>query len=164
MSQIPTLPPTPLPTPPPTQSPTDAGEILVRRFWQQVFGQHDLRAGRELVTAGFRWRGSLGIESTGVEDFLAYAAAALTALPDLTVTLDETAVAGSQVWARLSFRATHQGDLLGVPPTGRQVAYVGQAVHDVQDGVLSRVWVVADTLSLHRQLTGPREPGEGTLS
>jgi predicted ester cyclase len=131
---------------------TEGPEALVRRFWQQVFNERDLAAARELVTADFRWRGSLGSESEGTEPFLAYAAAAQTAMPDLAVTLDETAVIGFQVWARLTFAATHHGELLGEPGTGRRVSYVGQAVHDVRNGTLSRVWVVADTLSLYRQL------------
>ncbi len=127
---------------------------LVRRFWREVFDERRLDAADELVVPDFRWRGSLGSSSRGREEFLAYVRAAQAALPDLTVRLDEVAVAGPQVWARLTFRATHVGALLGVPGTGRRVEYVGQAVHDVADGVLSRVEVVADTLSLHRQLVG----------
>lgn len=132
----------------------DGPEALVRRFWQQVIGEWDNDTARELVTTDFRWRGSLGSESTGLDEFLAYLAAARLAMPDLRVTLNEVAVVGQQVWTRMTFRATHQGELLGVPGTGRPVAYVGQAVHDVRDARLSRAWVVADTLSLYRQLAG----------
>lgn len=127
-------------------------EELARRFWE-LFTRWDLDGVSGLVTDDLRWRGSLGSESTGIAAFLAYADAARQALPDLGVQLDEVAVSGSQAWARLTFSATHSGQLLGVPATGRRVSYVGQAVHDVRDGRLSRIWVVADTLSLHRQLT-----------
>ncbi len=126
---------------------------LARRFWER-FTRWDLDGVSALVTEDLHWRGSLGSESTGLPAFLAYADAARAAIPDLAVELDEVAVAGSQVWARLTFSATHSGELLGVPATGRRVSYVGQAVHDVRDERLSRVLVVADTLSLHRQLTG----------
>jgi predicted ester cyclase len=128
-------------------------ETLVERFWGQVIGRWDEAAARELVTEDFAWRGSLGAESTGLHGLLQYAAAARLALPDLSVTLDESAVAGHQLWARLSFRGTHSGLLLGVPATGRQVTYVGMGVHDVRDDRLSRVWVVADTLDVRRQVT-----------
>ena len=134
-------------------------EALVRRFWRQVFDERDLTAAREMLTADFRWRGSLGSESQGAEDFLAYAAAAQVSMPDLAVSLDEVAVVGSQVWARLRFTATHRRELLGQPGTGRRVSYVGQAVHDVRDQRLSRVWVVADTLSLYRQMVAEAAPG-----
>ncbi len=128
-------------------------ETLARRFWDEVIGRWDEAAARELVTGDFAWRGSLGAESTGLDGLLQYAAAARAALPDLSVTLDESAVTGEQMWARLTFRGTHSGPLLGVPATGRQVAYPGMAVHDVRDGRLSRVWVVADTLKVQRQVT-----------
>ena len=131
-----------------------AVETLVRRFWDEVIGRWDEAAARELVTEDFAWRGSLGAESTGLDGLLQYAAAARAALPDLSVTLDESAVAGPQLWARLTFRGTHRGLLLGVPATGRQVAYVGMGVHDVGADRLSRVWVVADTLDVRLQVTG----------
>ncbi len=128
-------------------------DTLVGRFWGQVIGRWDEAAARELVTEDFAWRGSLGAESTGLRGLLQYAASARLALPDLSVSLDESAVAGHQLWARLTFRGTHSGLLLGVPATGRQVAYVGMGVHDVRDNRLSRVWVVADTLDVRRQVT-----------
>jgi predicted ester cyclase len=128
-------------------------DTLVARFWGQVIGRWDEAAARELVTEDFAWRGSLGAESTGLRGLLQYAASARLALPDLSVTLDESAVAGHQLWARLTFRGTHSGLLLGVPATGRQLAYVGMGVHDVRDNRLSRVWVVADTLDVRRQVT-----------
>ena len=137
-----------MPAVPQLQEPED----LARRFWE-LFTRWDLDGVTALVTEDLRWRGSLGSESTGIADFLAYADAARAALPDLALALDEVAVAGSQAWARLTLSGTHSGELLGVPATGRRVSYVGQAVHDVRDGRLSRIWVVADTLSLHRQLT-----------
>jgi predicted ester cyclase len=137
---------------------SEGPEALVRRFSRRVFDARDLTA-RAMLTADFRWRGSLGSESQGVEDFLAYATAAQVAMPDLAVSLDEVAVAGTQVWARLRFSATHRGELLGQPGTGRRVSYVGQAVHDVRDGRLGRVWVVADTLSLYRQIVARTAPG-----
>lgn len=140
------------------QASVEGPEALVRRFWRQIFDERNLPAARGLVTPDFRWRGSLGSQSEGIEGFLAYAEAAQAAMPDLAVTLDEVATTGSQVWARLRFRATHQDELLEQPGTGRHVNYVGQAVHDVRDGRLSRVWVVADTLSLYRQLVHEDRP------
>jgi predicted ester cyclase len=98
---------------------SEGPEALVRRFWRRVFDERDLTAAREMLTADFRWRGSLGSESEGVEDFLAYATAAQVAMPDLTVSLDEVVVVGPQVWARLRFSATHRGSCSGNPvPAG----------------------------------------------
>ena len=140
-----------------------AVEVLVRRFWDEAIGRWDEAAARELVTDDFAWRGSLGSESRGLDGLLAYAQGARVAMPDLRVTLDEVAVVGSQLWARLTFRATHRGPLLGVAATGREVEYAGMGVHDVRGDRLARVWVVADTLALQRQLAvadQPAAPGQ----
>lgn len=125
---------------------------IVRRFWRCVFDERDLSVVTEMVSPDLRWRGSLGTQTTGISAFLEYARAAQQAMPDLTVTIDELSTTGDQAWTAMTFRATHHGILLGVPGTGRPVRYPGLAVHDLVTGVLTRVWVVADTLDLHRQL------------
>jgi len=129
-------------------------DMLVRRFWRCVFNERDLSVVEGMVSPDFAWRGSLGTQTSGIRDFLAYVRAAQQSLPDLAVGLDELTWTGEQVWTRMTFTATHQGALLGVAASGRALSYPGLAVHDVSDGVLSRVWVVADTLDLHRQLVG----------
>jgi len=129
-------------------------ELIVRRFWRCVFDEGDLSVVEGMVTPEFAWRGSLGTQTFGARDFLAYVRAAQRAMPDLAVGLDELSMPGEQVWTRMTFTATHRGTLLGVPASGRALSYQGLAVHDLRDDVLSRVWVVADTLDLHRQLVG----------
>jgi hypothetical protein len=54
-----------------------------------------------------------------------------TAFPDLQVTVDDVFAADDRVALRWSFRGTHLGDWLGVPPTGNHMAATGISVYRI---------------------------------
>ena len=142
----------------PDEKPVD----VVRRFWDRLIHEWELDEAGSLVTGDFQFRGALGVSTSGLGAFLDYAHAIRRALPDLRVEFDEVHEDGPTVAVRLLFRGTHQGPLLGVPATRREVSYVGAGFFDVTPkGRLSRVWLVSDTYDLHRQLTVPaRAPAQ----
>lgn len=47
---------------------------------------------------------------------------------------------------------THQGELMGIPPTGKQVSVSMIIVYRITDSKIAEHWVVADQLGLMRQL------------
>jgi len=64
------------------------------------------------------------------------------AFPDIDVALEDLIAEGDKVAARAIWRGTHQGEYLGIAPTGRQVAVMGtvtlRIVHDkFQEGWLN---------------------------
>ena len=59
---------------------------------------------------------------------------------------------GETVWTRKTFRGTHEGEFLGIPPTGRAVSFDVIDVLRVRDGQLREHWNVVDALSLMQQL------------
>ena len=64
-------------------------------------------------------------------------------------------MAGDRAAARLLYRGTHSGALLGIPPTGRSFSYAGAAFFAVAGGRLAEAWVLGD-------LAGPRAQLEST--
>jgi predicted ester cyclase len=56
------------------------------------------------------------------------------------------------VVARLTWTGTHRGELAGVAPTGRSVAYVGVGLFTVSGSLITRAWIVGDTQELWRAL------------
>jgi len=125
----------------------------VRRFWDRMVHAWALDEAGSFVTADFAFRGATGPSGTGLGAFLDYAHTVRRALPDLRVDLEEVYEQGDHVAARLVFRGTHSGPLLGVPATHRPVAYVGAGFFHVDGARLRSLWLVSDTLDLQRQLT-----------
>jgi predicted ester cyclase len=59
---------------------------------------------------------------------------------------------GSTVVARLTYTGTHQGELFGIPVTGKGVTYSGVAIFLIVDGKIKDGWVLGDAMGLKRQL------------
>jgi predicted ester cyclase len=59
---------------------------------------------------------------------------------------------GDFVITRVVGRATHTGDFLGVPATGREVTMEGIAIHRVVDGKLVEHWGQVDAIGLMMQM------------
>ena len=70
------------------------------------------------------------------------------------ITLDDVIVRDDKVVTRWTGRGTHDGDLMGMPPTGKAVEFVGIRIFRVADGKIAEGWVVWDTFGLMRQLGG----------
>jgi predicted ester cyclase len=56
------------------------------------------------------------------------------------------------VVCRLTSRGTHQGELQGIPPTGKQITVPGMTINRIVDGKLAEEWVIVDTLGMLQQL------------
>jgi steroid delta-isomerase-like uncharacterized protein len=50
------------------------------------------------------------------------------------------------------FRATHQGEIMGIPATGKQITFGGINIFRLKDGKIVEAWVYRDTTGLMRQL------------
>ena len=74
------------------------------------------------------------------------------AFPDIHFTIDDMIAEGDKVVVRFTVRGTHQGDYLGVPPTGKQFAVNGIAIHRIVDGREVEVWDCVDILGMLQQL------------
>jgi steroid delta-isomerase-like uncharacterized protein len=83
------------------------------------------------------------------------------AYPDLTATIEDQIAEGDKVATRLTIRGTHQGEVFGIPATGKSFEVSGTSIWQVMNGLLIQEWVNWDGLGLMRQLgvmEAPREP------
>jgi predicted ester cyclase len=127
-------------------------ETVIRRFYDRLWNRWELDLADEIVARDVRFRGSLGTELTGVEAFKGYVRDVQAAFPDWHNRIDELITAGDRVVARLTWSGTHEGELLGLAPTGRFVTYVGAAIFRLEDALIEEGWVVGDTHDLWRAL------------
>jgi predicted ester cyclase len=77
----------------------------------------------------------------------------LGALPDLRVEDQGVIASDDLVVMRLVVTATHEGDLLGIPATGRSVQWDAVDIYRVtDDGKISEEWAADDMATFASQL------------
>jgi predicted ester cyclase len=68
------------------------------------------------------------------------------AFPDSQFTIEDAIAEGDKVATRYINRGTHQGEMMGIPPTGKQVTLSGIVITRFADGKAVEVWNNADDL------------------
>lgn len=83
-----------------------------------------------------------------------------TALPDLTATMEDFLVSGDRVVGRFIYRATHTGELMGVPASGRRVEMRSIDIWRIEDGLFVEHWDELNLLELFQQMGAIPAVGE----
>jgi steroid delta-isomerase-like uncharacterized protein len=81
-------------------------------------------------------------------------------MPDLKVVVEDMIAEGDKVATRYTLEGTHEGELFGVPPTGRRLSIKSITVERVSDGKIREHWRVTDSLDMMQQLGVVPEPGQ----
>ena len=76
----------------------------------------------------------------------------LTAFPDQHFTIEDQLAEGDKVATRYTFSGTHQGAIMGIPPTGKHLTITAISISRWVDGKLVENWINGDTLGFLQQL------------
>jgi len=82
-----------------------------------------------------------------------------TAFPDCKFTVSGFIVEGEKASWHDRLTGTHQGELMGIPATGRTVDVSGMSMGEIRDGKAYRHYSVFDNLGLMQQLGVIPAPG-----
>ncbi len=74
------------------------------------------------------------------------------ALADLAVTIDHQFTDGDYVATRMTFTGRHEGELMGAPPSGREVEFTGLTISRCRDGRIEEEWELVDVVTLLQQI------------
>jgi predicted ester cyclase len=106
----------------------------------------------ELVEPDVLIRTPLPVEATGAQALKQVWAMLLRGLPDVHVTVEDLIAEGDKVVSRNSVTGTHQGEYMGLPPTGKSVTYNEIFILRFVNGRVAETWGVADVFSQMKQL------------
>jgi predicted ester cyclase len=76
------------------------------------------------------------------------------------ISLEEQLAEGDRVVTRWRASGTHQGELMGVAPTGNQVTITGITINRISGGKIAESWTNYDALGMMQQLGAVPEPGQ----
>jgi len=92
-------------------------------------------------------------EATGVQTLKEMVFARLyRAFPDLHIAVEDLVEEGDKVVERDTVTRTNQGEYMGLPPTGKPVAYNEIFIMRFVNGRIAEIWGVVDIFSQMRQL------------
>ena len=82
------------------------------------------------------------------------------AFPDSYFTIEDMMAEGEKVATRKTFHGTHQGESMGILPTGQQVSMGLIDIVRIADGRVVEHWSMADNLGMMQQLGIVPLPGD----
>jgi steroid delta-isomerase-like uncharacterized protein len=92
------------------------------------------------------------IQARGPEAIRQVFATLHRAFPDLHIAVEDVIAEGDKVASRNVVTGTHQGEYMGLPPTGKTIAYREIFVLRFANGRITEVWGVVDVLAQMNQL------------
>jgi predicted ester cyclase len=124
-----------------------------RRVMEEGFGRGDLDAVDAVVSAEYleHERGpGLDLGRAGLKRIIELVR---SACPDLRATIVDVVGSGDKMCFRVRYEGTQQGEMLGIPATGRQIVWESiDIVRFDDDGTLLEHWGLLDRLGVLEQL------------
>ena len=96
-----------------------------------------------------------------VDGFKQFGRVFLSAFSDGRSTIEDVIAEGDKVVSRITYRGTHTGDLMGIPPTGKSVTVPEIIVDQFADGMIVESWRLFDQMTMMQQLGVIPAAGQG---
>ena len=125
---------------------------LVQRFYDEVLNAGQLNVLDELLRPNAIYRNpALGLPAS-VEGAKQRLAGLRSAFPDLRYTVENITADGDRVVVQFVLEGTQHGEFLGIAPTGKTVRTLGMTSYRFTDGRIAEILVLADFVTVLRQL------------
>jgi steroid delta-isomerase-like uncharacterized protein len=139
---------------------TEENKAVIRRLIEEFINQGNTAVAEALVAEDHVALGPSPGQEQGREALIANIARMRTAFPDLEWTIEDMIAEGDRVAVSFIWRGTHQGEFLGIPPTGKRVTVAGMGFDSCAAGQCKKSRVLMDTMSLMQQLGVVPPPGQ----
>ncbi len=140
---------------------SEENKALIQRFVEEAFNKGNLDVADEVYASTFVSHDPTAPEGQGSpEDIKQFVNTYLSAFPDGHTTVEASIAEGEKVAYRWTFRGTHRGELMGIPPTGEQVEITGVTINRFSGGKIEEQWNLFDQLGMLQQLGVAPAPGQ----
>jgi len=129
---------------------TEDNKALIRRGYEAL-NQRNWSVYYDMIAPdGVYHDASMTIQ--GLDGYKQFLSMYLTAFPDAQFAIEDLIAEGDTVVVRQTFRGTHTGDLMGIPPTGKAISGTGIQITRIANGKAVEQWFNGDDLGLRQQL------------
>ena len=130
----------------------ESGKDLVRRLVRDVFNGERPQTADEVLAPTFINHNAMPGTPPGPEGTRRANESIRTAFPDWVESIEDLITEGDRVVLRAIGRGTHQGEFMGIPPTGLRVEVGGVAIFRIDADQIVEQWGLVDMLGMLRQL------------
>lgn len=130
----------------------DDNARLLERYVREVWDKGNPEAVGLFANEDFRRHGRPGAKPLDLAEQIERLKGFRTAFPDITIHVDEVIANKTHIAFRSTMRGTHRGELMGIPPTGRQVKVQLVDMIRIESGKFAEQWGGPDMLDLLNQL------------
>jgi steroid delta-isomerase-like uncharacterized protein len=141
---------------------TNENKAVVRQFFEELLSTDNFALADELLSPGFRFYFAGSPDPMGLESYKEFLAARRAAFPDRRFVVEDMIAEGDKVSARFTMRGTHNGDLPGIVPSGKEVTMTGIDMIRLEEGKMVEDRVEVDQLGMMQQLgviAAPQQAG-----
>lgn len=130
----------------------EENKAILRRYLEEVWEKQNPAAARKFLAPNYQRYTSPNVAPLTVDDQLERLIGFRAAFPDIQITVEEIIAEGDWIAFRSTMRGSHQGEFLGIAPTGKQVTVGLVDLIRGEDGRFVEHWGGPDLFDLLRQL------------
>ena len=143
-------------------------KAAVQHMGEEAFNKGNLEVLDELVAQDVVDHDPAPGQPPGREGIKQFVSELRTAFPDLQIAIENMVAEGEYVAFNYTINGTHQGEFMGIGPTGKQVSVKAMEMVRIADGQMVDRWGNTDQLGLLEQLgalppIGQEEEEKGPL-
>jgi len=126
---------------------------LVRRIYDELWNERKLEVAEELIAQdAVNYDTGLLPQTFGPEEMKGTVRMVTASFPDNRHEVEEIIAEGDKVVVHCTLTGTHEGEFMGIPPTGRSIEVTEIHVYRLEDGKAVEHRVGRDDLGAMRQL------------
>ncbi len=137
----------------------EENKAVIRRLFDEVYNGQNLDVLEELVAQDVFNHSAVPDYQRGIEGFRHVMEWGYALTPDGRYELTDMIAEGDMVACRVTVSGTQEGELFGIPPTGKSFSAEHMHWHRLADGKLVERWAVRDDLGTLMQLGIVSPPG-----
>lgn len=139
----------------------EENKALSRRWFEDMLNQGKMEAADEIFADNyFDHDPNNPFAAGGREGMKTFAAMYRSVFPDLHMKVEDVLAEGDKSLVRWTATGTQQGELMGIPPTGKSVSITGMDIFRISDGKIVESWTNYDLLGMLQQLGAIPAPGQ----
>jgi steroid delta-isomerase-like uncharacterized protein len=130
----------------------EANKAVVMRVVDEMWNRGDAAAVEELIAPSMVEHGAFGTGTGGRDDARDTVERFRSGFPDLVLEAEGLIAEGDRVVLHWVGRGTHEGEFMGVPPTGTRVEIAAVAMVRIHEGKIAEMRGAPDMLGLMQQI------------